>query len=320
LKLDPLPLWLALVVALATVLPARGILAMALPGLTNGAVVLLLFLHGLRLSRAAMLAGLTHWRLHLLVAGLTFLAFPLIVLVLRWAMPAALPGPLWGGLLFLSAAPSTVQSSIAFTALAGGNVAAAVCAATLSNLGGVLVTPWLATALLGSGPGGIEGGVTGDQVFRVVGLILLPTLAGQLARPWAGGWADARSGLLKAVDRASILFIVYAAFSAAVVAGLWELVPPEALAALLGVNVLVFSLAAALAWRLSAGSAFTPADRRTILFVGTTKSLATGAPIAGVLLPPALVGATILPLMLYHPLQSLVCSALAARWATRAAR
>jgi sodium/bile acid cotransporter 7 len=200
-------------------------------------------------------------------------------------------------------------------AIAGGNVAAAVCAATLSNLGGVLVTPWLASALLDAG----QGGVTGAQAMKVVGLILAPTLAGQAARPWAGAWADARAGLLKAVDRASILFIVYAAFSAAVVAGLWALVPPRTLAALLGLNALVFALAALAAWRLSAAGAFSAADRRAILFVGTTKSLATGAPIAGVLMPPALVGATILPLMLYHPLQSLVCSALAARWAARRA-
>lgn len=317
MKLDHLPLWLAAAVALATLLPARGALAAALPWLTNGAVVLLLFLHGLRLSRAAMLAGLTHWRLHLLVAGVTFLAFPLIVLALRWAMPGALPAPLWGGLLFLSAAPSTVQSSIAFTALAGGNVAAAVCAATLSNLGGVLVTPWLASALLGAGPQGVAGGVTGDQVLRVVALILLPTLAGQLARPWAGAWADGRARLLRAADRAAILFIVYAAFSAAVVAGLWALVPPRALGALLAVNLAVFALAATVAWRLSARRAFSAADRRTILFVGTTKSLATGAPIAGVLMPAPLVGATILPLMLYHPVQSLVCSALASRWGAR---
>lgn len=319
MKPDLLPLWLALVVGLATLLPARGGFAQALPWLTNAAVVLLLFLHGLRLSRAAMLAGLTHWRLHLLVAAITFLAFPLIVLGLRAALPDALPAPLWGGLLFLSAAPSTVQSSIAFTALAGGNVAAAVCAATLSNLGGVLVTPWLASLLLGAGPDGVAGGVTGAQVLKVVGLILLPTLAGQLARPWAGRWADARAGLLKALDRTAILFIVYAAFSAAVVAGLWELVPPRALGALLAVNIAVFALAALVAWRLSAVPAFSPADRRTILFVGTTKSLATGAPIAGVLMPPALVGATILPLMLYHPLQSLVCSTLASRWAMRRA-
>ncbi len=316
MKLDPLPLWLALVVGAATLFPARGAVAQALPFISAAAVVTILFLHGLRLSRAAMLAGITHWRLHLLVTALTFIAFPLVVLGLRALAPQWLPAPLWGGLLFLSAAPSTVQSAIAFTALAGGNVAAAVCAATISNLGAVTVTPWLAAWLTGAGGGG--GALLGaEQVLRIVGLILLPTLAGQAARPWLGAWAEARSRLLRQADRAAILIVVYAAFSAAVVAGLWSLVPPRALVALALANLAVFQAVGLLAWTLGGSRAFTAADRRAILFIGTTKSLATGTPIAGVLMPPALVGATLLPLMLYHPLQSLVGSFLASRWAAQ---
>ncbi len=320
MRLDPLPLWLALVVGAATLAPARGLLAEALPVLSAAAVVTILFLTGLRLSRAALVAGIAHWRLHLLVTALTFVAFPLVVLALRWAAPGALPPPLWGGLLFLAAVPSTVQSAIAFTALAGGNVAAAVCAATISNLGAVALTPWLAVWLTGSGAAAGAGGIelTGSHVLRVLGLVVLPTLAGQLARPWLGAWAETRGALLRRADRAAILLVVYAAFSAAVAAGLWSLVPPDRLLVLALADLVLLAAVGLLAWALGGTGPFTQADRRAILFIGTTKSLATGTPIAGVLMPPALVGATLLPLMLYHPLQSLLGSVLASRWAGRA--
>ena len=62
----------------------------------------------------------------------------LVALLHGWGNPLLL-----SGLLFLTLLPSTVQSSIAFTAIARGNVAAAVCSASLSNLLGIFLTPLL---------------------------------------------------------------------------------------------------------------------------------------------------------------------------------
>lgn len=309
MRFDPLPLALVGAVGLATALPARGFAAAALPLVVTAAVAIILFLHGLRLSPAAVRAGAGHWRLHLVVLAVTFLVFPALVLLARAALPAAFPAALWTGFLFLAVAPSTVQSSIGFTAVAGGNVPAALCAATLSNAAGVVLTPLLATLILDLGPGGL----TPAKALAVVAQIVLPALLGQLARPWGGGWADRNAGLLKLADRAAILVIVYAAFSAAVVAGLWTRVPPATLAIVAAGDLALVAAALALTALAARASAFSPADGLAMRFVGSTKSLATGAPIAGALFPAASVGVTILPLMLYHPLQSLICATLAAR-------
>jgi solute carrier family 10 (sodium/bile acid cotransporter), member 7 len=92
--------------------------------------------------------------------------------------------------------PSTVQSSIAFTSIARGNVAAALCAATASNLFGVLLTPLLAGLLLRA-----HGGFSARGVGDIVVQILLPFAAGQLARPWIGAWVSRHRGMTGLVDR-----------------------------------------------------------------------------------------------------------------------
>ncbi|MFV1241625.1 bile acid:sodium symporter, partial [Klebsiella pneumoniae] len=122
---------------------------------------------------------------HLLILSLTFVLFPLIGVGLHLAIPGALPQPLWMGILFLCALPSTVQSAIAFTSIARGNVAVAVCAAAFSNLFGVIVTPVLAGLLLGT-----QAGISLDQVGRIALELLLPFVAGHLLRPLLGAWAE----------------------------------------------------------------------------------------------------------------------------------
>lgn len=314
MKRDLYPFALVGAVGLATVLPARGWLADALPGVTVIAVMLLLFLHGLRLSREALLAGAGHWRLHLAILGVTFVAFPALGLALRWAVPEALPAPLWAGIIFLTLVPSTVQSSIAFTAMARGNVAAAVCAATLSNLAGIVLTPLYAALLLSAEGGGLSGG----KAMTIATQILLPAIAGHLARPWLGRWSERNGALLRLMDRGSILLIVYAAFSGAVLAGLWRMAPPSTLAAILALDLGILAAVLAFTWWIGGLRGFSRADRIAIVFCGSKKSLATGAPIAGALFPAAVVGLTILPLMLYHQVQLMACAWIAARWGRQA--
>jgi len=314
LKRDLYPFALIGAVLVATVLPARGAFAGALPVVTVGAVMLLLFLHGLRLSRDALLAGAGHWRLHLVILGVTFLAFPALGLALRWAVPDALPAPLWAGIIFLTLVPSTVQSSIAFTAMARGNVAAAVCAATLSNLAGIVLTPLYAALLLSAEGGGLSGG----KAVTIATQILLPAILGHLARPLLGRWAERNGALLRFADRGSILLIIYAAFSGAVLAGLWRMAPPQTLVTIALLDLVILAAVLAFTWTLGGLRGFDRADRIAIVFCGSKKSLATGAPIAGALFPAAVVGLTILPLMLYHQLQLIACAWLAARWGRQA--
>ncbi|HYE46571.1 MAG TPA: bile acid:sodium symporter family protein [Caulobacter sp.] len=312
-RFDPYILALLGVVALASLLPARGAAGEALGPATKAVVALLFFLHGAKLSRQAVIAGLGHWRLHLAVLAVSFGLFPLLGLAMGQLPESLLPSPLAMGMLFLCCLPSTVQSSIAFTALARGNVAAAVCAASASNLLGMAATPLLVGLTLhvqGDGPG------LGAAVDIVVQL-LLPFLAGQLIRPWLAPLLERRQRLVGLVDRGAILLVVYAAFSRAVLDGVWSRVSAVELA--LTAVLCLLLLATVLAFTLWLGRrlGFALEDRIVLVFCGSKKSLVTGAPMAAILFAPAVAGMMIVPLMIYHQLQLLACAWLAQRWAAR---
>src|SRR5580658_6375887 len=207
-----------LTVAFASFLPARGDAATAVGWLTDAAIALLFFMHGARLSPEAALLGARQWRLHTMVFLSTFALFPLLGVSAHVLAPSLLPAPLWAGLILLTALPSTVQASIAFTSVAGGNVPAALCSASASNLLGVFLTPLIAGFLLARH--GVD--LSARSVFAIVLQLLVPFVAGQLSRPWLGTYVTRHPRALKSVDYGSILLIVYAAFSAGVVNGIWH--------------------------------------------------------------------------------------------------
>ena len=205
--------------------------------------------------------------------------------------------------------PSTVQSSIAFTSIARGNVPAALCAATASNLLGILLTPLLAGMLLSA-----HGGVSARGVGDIAVQLLLPFAAGQLARPWIGEWVGRNKWWTSLVDRGSILLVVYVAFSEGVTHGIWHQLDARHLprcCCWMG-----------RCWRRFAGdhrdrppARLQPGRRITVVFCGSKKSLAAGLPMASVLFAGQSLGLVVLPLMLFHQLQLMVCAALARRYA-----
>lgn len=307
---DNFTLAIVATVALASVFPAVGGAGAVVHGATILAIALLFFLHGARLSREAVLAGALHWRLHLVVLGATFALFPLFGLALRYALAGVLPESLLVGLLFLCLLPSTVQSSIAFTAIAHGNVAAAVCAASLSNFVGILLTPALVALLMN-----LRGGVSLDAVGAIVLQLLLPFLAGHFLRPRIGGFVARHRAALGFVDRGSILLVVYLAFSEAVANGLWRVLGLSDLVKLLVVCALLLGIVLVTTVTVARRLGFSRADEIVIVFCGSKKSLAAGVPMAGVLFPLAQVGMIVLPVMLFHQVQLMVCAALARRYA-----
>jgi sodium/bile acid cotransporter 7 len=309
LNIDPYLLLLVGTVGLASVLPARGIWADVAGGVADAGIALLFFLHGAKLSREAILDGARAWKLHLTVAAVTFVLFPLIGLGVR-AIPGLEPS-LATGVLFLTLLPSTVQSSIAFTAIAGGNVAAAVCSASFSNLAGIFITPLL-TALLITGD---SGGFSADPVIAIATQLLLPFLAGHFLRPWIGGFVTRNKKILGYVDRGSILLVVYTAFGAAVIEGLWQKVTLGELALIAVLSLGVLAVVMVISTMVGKALGFSREDRIVLLFCGSKKSLATGVPLAGVLFPAAQVGAIILPLMFFHQIQLMICAVLARRFA-----
>jgi sodium/bile acid cotransporter 7 len=313
LKPDWYIILIVAMVALASLLPAQGAAAPAFGLATKIAIGLVFFLHGAKLSREAVIKGVTHWRLHLLVLAATFILFPVLCLGLA-ALPGRItPAALAPGLIFLGCLPSTIQSSIGFTAIARGNVAATVASATASNLLGIALTPLLGALLMHTQGGGLSL----HSVQSIVVQLLVPFVAGQVLRPWVGPWIAARGKMISYVDRGSILLVVYSAFSEAVVGGIWHRVGPldllrlVILCAVLLAVVLIVTLVAARTL------GFEKADEITIVFCGSKKSLASGVPMAGVLFPGATLGLMLLPIMIFHQLQLMACAVIAGAYARR---
>ncbi|MFJ9643336.1 bile acid:sodium symporter family protein [Streptomyces sp. NPDC101206] len=308
LPLDPYVLALLGTVGLAALFPARGAGATVAQGVATGAVALLFFLYGARLSTREALDGLRHWRLHLTVLTCTFVVFPVLGLAARALVPSVLTPPLHSGLLFLCVVPSTIQSSIAFTSIARGNVPAAICAGSFSSLAGIVLTPLLAAGLLAGGTGGSSSG----SVLKIALQLLLPFLLGQLLRPRLGGFLVRHKAVLGYVDRGSILFVVYTAFSAGMAAGIWHRVSAGRLGGLLAVEAVLLAVMLLVTWYGAKRLGFGRADRIAIQFAGSKKSLAAGLPMASVLFG-AQASLVVLPLMLFHQMQLMVCAVLARR-------
>jgi solute carrier family 10 (sodium/bile acid cotransporter), member 7 len=310
LRLDPFTLAILAAVALALILPCRGEAAQVVGIGSQVAIAVLFFLQGARLSRAAVLTGILHWRLHVTVFAATFVAFPLIGLALAPLSGTLLTPGLYVGLVFFCALPSTVQASVVFTSIAGGNVPAALCSASLSSLIGMALTPLLVGLLAQA-----HGEVSLDGIGKVVALLLLPFLAGQAVQGWLADWLQRYLRLVGLVDRGSVLLMVYGGFSAATVAGVWSRLPASSL-------LVVAAIDGALLAATFAGTAFAArrlglsrADQIAIMFCGTMKSLVTGIPMANALFAPTTPGLVVLPLVIYHQMQLMACATLARHYA-----
>lgn len=309
---EPFILMLLGAVGLATLLPAQGPWEAIFAMIAKAAIVLLFFLHGAKLSRQAIIDGARHWRLHLVTLSITYILFPLLGLAFTYTH--LLSGPLATGILFLSLLPSTVQSSIAFTAMARGNVAAAICSASFSNLLGIVLTPLLVTLMIRTNG---SASVSWSAVQSILLQLLLPFVAGHLLRPLIGGFVARHKAMVTAVDRGSILLVVYTAFGAAVLEGLWHLVSGLDLGIIALVCIVQLTIVLSVTWRTGRLFGFAREDRIVLLFCGSKKSLASGVPMAGVLFPAASVGLIILPLMLFHQIQLIACAVIARRLAAQ---
>lgn len=307
LGIDTYMLLLLATVAAGVILPVHGTGAESLRHVTYWAVSLLFFLYGAKLDPGAVRAGLLNWRLQGLTFGATYVLFPLLGLLLVTVFGGVLGTTVATGVLFLAVLPSTIQSSVAFTSIAGGNVPAAICAASVSNLVGVALTPALVALFLHQG----GGGVSLDAISKVGMQILLPFVIGQILRPWLGGFVNRHKTVTMFVDRGSIVLIVYAAFSASTVSGLWAAVPLSTLVTVFAVVWLFLALAMGAMVAIGKVSGLDKSDRAALFYCGSTKSLASGLPIATALFAPDILGAIVLPLMIYHMSQLLVCALVA---------
>ena len=282
--------------------------------LTKGGVALIFFLHGVALSFAALKAGAFRWPLHLVVQLSTFLLFPLLGLTLLAVIGRWLSPDLQLGVFYLAALPSTVSSSVALTAAARGNVPAAVFNATLSSLIGVIFTPlWMGWFAGKTG----QALPLGDVMLDLVIWLVMPLVIGQIARHWLAAWAARNKPRINVVDRLTILLLVYTSFCDSVEMGIWT-GNGWAVVWAMGVSLVLFIVVMAMTGAICDVLGFPIADRIAAQFCGSKKTLASGVPMAQLMFGshPG-IGLILLPIMIYHPLQLILCGILAGRWARR---
>lgn len=314
---DTFTILLVCTVILASLLPISGEPAEWFGLATKIAIGLLFFLHGARLSRDVVVAGLLHWRLHIVILASTFVLFPLLGLAVGFLPESVLPPALYTGILFLCVLPSTVQSSIAFTSMAGGNVPAAICAASASNIFGMFLTPLLVGLLFTSGG---QGGFSFDALEQILLQLLAPFILGQILQPWIGNFIRARKKLLMPVDRGSILMVVYLAFSEAVTEHIWSTFSVRDIAVVIALDILLLAVVLVVTMYGSRLLGFSREDEIAITFCGSKKSLASGVPMANVIFAGQGIGSIVLPLMLFHQIQLMACAVIAQKYAERSRR
>lgn len=312
LALDRFTILLIAMVVLASILPISGQAALIFGKITTIAIAILFFLHGAKLSREAVIEGILHWKLHGLVFAFTFLVFPLLGLMAKPVLEPLLGQQLYWGFLFMCFLPSTVQSSIAFTSVAKGNVAAAVCSASFSNLIGMFITPILVSIFIfGQSKHNYD---PTSSIIEITLLLLVPFVLGQLLRPYVFPLMQKMPKIVKVFDQGSILMVVYGAFSGAVVAGLWHQVSLSTLVYLTLACSILLTVIMLLALYVPKWLGFSKADQISIFFCGSKKTLASGVPMAQILFIGQPLGMIVLPIMIFHQIQLMVCGVIANYW------
>ena len=315
LKIDPFLLILICVVLTASVFPCKGETKTAFEHLTTFAIGLLFFMHGAKLSFQAIVVGIKNWRLHLLIFITTFVVFPILGVMMQLLVPTFLSENLYLGFVYLCVLPATVQSAIAFTSIAKGNVAAAICSASASTLLGVFITPVLVGLLMHTQA--VASMNIMDAISSIMLKLMLPFIIGHLSRRYIGKWVDKYKNIISKTDRLSILLVVYVAFSDAVVNGIWSQVGVLSLLSVIFFSILLLILVLLFTTYSARLLGFNKEDEITIVFCGSKKSLASGIPMASVIFPISIMGIMILPLMIFHQIQLMICAFLAARYAKR---
>ncbi|HLG46827.1 MAG TPA: bile acid:sodium symporter family protein [Reyranella sp.] len=307
---DGFTLSILAIVILGAFFPCSGVFAYWVGIASKIAISLLFFLQGARLSRAAVLAGILHWRLHLQIFTSTFIVFPLLGLALQPVSGTLIAPPLYIGLLFLCTLPSTVQASVIFTSIAGGNVAAALCSASLSSIIGMALTPLLIGLLLHT-----QGESSLSGVVSIALQVLVPFVAGQALQHWLEPWIKRNAKTVRRVDLGSVLLMVYGAISAATLSGMWRLLPVYSFLALILVDGVLLAIMLTANVFVARRAGFARQDEIAIAFCGTQKSLIMGIPMANALFAGSTLGFVVLPMIVYHQMQFMTCANIARRYA-----
>lgn len=317
IPIDPLSIGVLLMMILGLVIPTTPEIRAVLEEAQDYAIMLLFLLYGARLPTTEVIDGLKNWKLQSSIALTTFAIFPLISLGFPYLLQPVLTPLLIAGLVYVCVLPSTIQSSVALTGAAMGNVAGAICAATLSNVGGMFITPFLAAYLVSADGSGAAAGVTLGGFIDIFRILLAPFIVGQLARPWVGAYVQSKAHITKQVDRSVIWLNVFSAVAVATADGVWAEVDVAQLLIMCAVCAALLGLVLAITWALGKAIGLPYGDRVALLMCGSKKSMSSGLPIAAAIFPASILGLICVPLIVYHQIQLVVCAVIAGRLGQR---
>ncbi len=267
----------------------------------NIGVILIFFFYGLKLDWVKMKAGMRNWKMHFAVQLTTFLLFPLLILPFYPLMKNTGYEILWLGMFFLAALPSTVSSSVVMVSIARGNIPGAIFNASISGIIGIVATPlWMSLFLIGQQ----TGFDFADVILQLILHIIVPVVAGLVLHRYFVQLVNRYIHKIAAFDKFIILLIVYESFSRSFLSGIFSSVSWKALIGLCLAVVILFYVVLKITGILSKRLNFSRADRITLQFAGTKKSLVHGSVFGSVLFGSVTgAGILLLPIMIYHSYQ-----------------
>ncbi|WP_282628029.1 bile acid:sodium symporter family protein [Empedobacter sedimenti] len=312
---DPFILCLFLAIVIAYLFPMISLWnykLLSLNTIIDFGVILVFFFYGLKLNWKEVFKDLSNWKMHLLIQSITFIVFPIIVLI---SYPIVKFYPIYYTLFiaifYLASLPSTVSSSVVMVSIAKGNIPSAIFNASISGLIGIVVTPlWMSIFLS-------KGGEDFDLLSTFLDLILkiiLPVIVGAILQPYLGHFYNKYKKQFGNLDKLTIILIVYNSFSHTFLDGLFTKIGVIPLIVVFIIVVLLFFIVFNLSKWIAVKMNFNREDDITIQFCATKKSLVHGSVIAAVLFSDNM-GVYLIPIMLYHTFQLIYVSYIANQYA-----
>ncbi|MEN3324681.1 bile acid:sodium symporter family protein [Mariniflexile soesokkakense] len=317
MKIDKFVLSIIAVIGVAYIFPELGTAHSRMPidTICTVGISLIFFFYGLKLSPDKLKSGLKNWKLHLLVQASTFIIFPLIVLVFYPLLQTQEQELLWLAFFFLATLPSTVSSSVVMVSIGKGNVPAAIFNASISGIIGIAVTPLWMGLFVDSSQTNFEF----TEIYtKLIVQIILPVVIGLLLQRFLNVFVNKYSSELTLFDKSIILLIIYKSFAQSFYENIFSEVSIFDLFFMFVTVLILFFLTFFITKFIAEKLSFNEEDQITAQFCGTKKSLVHGTVFSKILFGnTAAIGIVLLPLMLFHAVQIVIISFIAAKLARR---
>ncbi|EDV24457.1 uncharacterized protein TRIADDRAFT_25902 [Trichoplax adhaerens] len=267
------------------------------------AVSIIFFNSGISLRSEELLKSFTNYRLHALIQGFTFIVVPIFVNILVAMLKhLAIDEWLLKGLIVVSCMPPPVSSAVILTKASGGNEAGAIFNSAFGSFLGVIVTPLLLLATLGS-----AATVPFLSVFTKLGLtVVLPLVLGQIVRMYVKNWLETTKPPIGTIGSCILLIIIYTTFCDTF-SGNYDIFIPLSIVIPQFTNINNTNMQTITVVAGDAASSIPMGNVVAAVFCGTHKSLTLGSmPVLKIVFGGySQLSLLSIPLLIYHPLQIL---------------